>query len=109
MKALFDETTTFTSLGITPMYSPDGVTLQPYTGGDVNQITIGTELDKLASNIALARNIAGVHWRSDYQQSMLLGEAVAIAFLQDMVHVFNEPGGYFTFTSFNGTKVTIQK
>jgi hypothetical protein len=26
-----------------------------------------------------------------------------------MVEVFNEPGGYFTFTSFNGTSVTIKK
>jgi len=108
LKAMFNESTTFLSLGITPMYSPDGVTLQPYTGSDVDQITIGTELNKLASNIGLARNLAGVHWRSDYQQSMLLGEAVAVAFLQDIVHLFNEPGGYFSFTSFEGTTITIK-
>jgi hypothetical protein len=48
------------------------------------------------------------HWRSDYQQSLLLGEAVAIAFLQDIVHLFNEPGGYFTFTSFGGKTITTK-
>ncbi|HZQ67329.1 MAG TPA: vanadium-dependent haloperoxidase [Terriglobales bacterium] len=109
LKALFDGSQTFTGLGLTPVYSPDGQTLQNYTGSDVNQITIGGELDKLASNIGLARNIAGVHWRSDYAQSMFLGEAVAINFLQDLVETFNEIGGSFTFTKFDGTSITIGK
>jgi hypothetical protein len=109
LKALFNGATSFTSLGITPMYSPDGVTLQPYTGADVDSITVETELNKMASNIGVARNIAGVHWRSDYTQSLNLGEAVAIAFLQDMVHVFNEVGGTFQFNKFDGTPITISR
>lgn len=109
LKALFDGSVSFTSLGITPMYSPDGVTLQPYTGADVDQITVETELNKMGSNVGLARNIAGVHWRSDYLQSLYLGEAVTIAFLQDMVHVFNEPGGSFQFNKFDGTPITISR
>lgn len=107
LKALFNGATSFTSMGITPMYSPDGVTLQPYTGSDVDQITVETELNKMASNVGIARNIAGVHWRSDYLQSLYLGEAVTIAFLQDMVHVFNEVGGTFQFNKFDGTPITI--
>ena len=109
LKALFDGSKSFTSLGLTPMYSPDGKSLVPYSGADVDQITIGGELDKMASNVGLARNIAGVHWRSDYTQSLFLGEAVAINFLQDLVEAFNEIGGSFTFNKFDGTSITIGK
>ena len=108
LKALFDESTSFTSMGLTPVYSPDGAALLPYTGPDVDQITVGTELNKLASNIGIGRDIAGVHWHSDYEQSLFLGEATAINLLQDIVSCFNE-AGYFQFTKFNGTRITIQK
>jgi hypothetical protein len=37
--------------------------------------TVGGELNKLADNVALGRNMAAVHWRSDAEQSLLLGEA----------------------------------
>lgn len=108
LKALFDDSTTFLEAGITPVYSPDGVNLLPYTGSDVDQITVGTELNKLASNIGIGRNTAGVHWHSDYEQSMYLGESTAINMLQDMVNSYNE-SGYFQFTSFSGQQVTIAK
>jgi hypothetical protein len=42
--------------------SADGLSLIPYKGTD---LTVGGKLNKLASNIALGRNTAGVHWRSD--------------------------------------------
>jgi hypothetical protein len=110
LKALFDGSKSFTKdLGIQPVYSPDGISVVPYTGADVDQITVGGELDKMASNVGMARNIAGVHWRSDYAQSMFLGEAVAINFLSDFVHTFNENGPSFQFTRFDGTSMTIQK
>jgi hypothetical protein len=65
------------------------------------------ELNKLASNIAQARNIAGVHWRSDATQAMLLGETVAISVLRDQRPCYNETFAGFTFTNLNGTQVTI--
>jgi hypothetical protein len=37
---------------------------------------------KLASNIALGRDTAGVHWRSDGIEGLKLGEAVAIGILR---------------------------
>src|SRR5438445_453352 len=73
-----------------PMISaPDGLSLTSYSGADAGQITLTGELNKLASNIAQARNIAGLHWRSDATQAMLLGETVAISILRDQRHTYN--------------------
>jgi hypothetical protein len=109
LKAFFNDSTTYVSQGVTPVYSPDGINLVPYTGSDAGQITVGGELNKLASNVGIARDIAGVHWRSDYAQSQLLGEAVAIDLLQEVINGYPEQGQYFQFTKFNGTPITITK
>jgi hypothetical protein len=85
----------------------DGLDLQLYKGADAGQITLTGELNKLASNIAQARNIAGVHWRSDAVQAMLLGEAVAINILRDQKRCYNESFGGFSFTKFDGTGITV--
>ena len=85
----------------------DGLALEPYTGADAGQITLTGELNKLASNIAQARNIAGVHWRSDATQAMILGEAMAISVLRDQRRCYNESFTGFTFTKLDGTRVTI--
>jgi membrane-associated phospholipid phosphatase len=85
----------------------DGLALVPYDGADREQMTLTGELNKLASNIAQARNMAGVHWRSDATQAMLLGEAVAISILRDQKHCYNESFPGFTFTKFDGTRVTV--
>jgi hypothetical protein len=50
---------------------------------DAGAMTVGGELNKLASHVAVGRNIAGVHWRSDYTESLKLGETVAIGVLFD--------------------------
>jgi hypothetical protein len=68
---------------------------------------VGGELNKLAGNIALFRNAAGVHWRTDYTESLLLGEAVAIGLLQEMSLGFNEDDAYFELTRFDGVKIRI--
>jgi len=85
----------------------DGLALVPYGGAGAGQMTLTGELNKLASNIAQARNIAGVHWRSDATQAMLLGEAVAIRILGDQRSCYNEAFGGFTFTKFDGTRITV--
>lgn len=84
--------------------STDGLSLAPYSGPP---LTIGGELNKLAANIALGRDFAGVHWRSDGIEGLKLGEAVAIGILQDYSHTYNENFKGFTFTKFDGTKITI--
>jgi hypothetical protein len=48
-----------------------------------------------------------VHWRSDYTESLPLGEAVAIALLQEMSLGSNEDDGYFQLTRLDGQKIRI--
>jgi hypothetical protein len=104
LKAFFDESFVIPN----PMVaSDDGQSLVSYTGPDAGEITVGGELNKVANNIALGRDMAGVHWRSDGFQSLLLGEAVAISILRDQRMTFNEPFDGFTFTKFDGTRITV--
>ncbi|MGH9799952.1 MAG: vanadium-dependent haloperoxidase, partial [Blastocatellia bacterium] len=85
--------------------SPDGLSLVPYRGTD--NLTVGGELNKVAANVGLGRNIAGVHWRSDATESMKLGEAIAISILQDLKHCWNERFDGLSLTKFDGTRITI--
>jgi hypothetical protein len=104
LKAFFDESFVMPN----PMVaSDDGQSLLLYTGSDAGEITVGGELNKVANNVALGRDMAAVHWRSDALQSLLLGEAVAISILRDQRRTFNEPFDGFTFTKFDGTKITV--
>lgn len=87
--------------------SPDGLSLVPYTGSDVGQITVNGELNKLAHNISFGHGIhAGIHYRSDTDQSIILGEAFAISVLQDKAQTYNEK---FTvrFAKLDGSIATI--
>jgi hypothetical protein len=89
------------------MPADDGLSLVPYTGSDRDQVTVNGELNKLAHNITFGHGIhAGIHWRSDSDVSMVLGEATAISILQDQAETFNEK---FTvhFTKLDGTTATI--
>lgn len=85
--------------------SDNGLTLQQYRGQD--RLTVGGELNKLAANIALGRDAAGVHWRTDGIEGLKLGEVVAIRVLQDRKTLYNEPFNGFTLTKFDGTTITI--
>ena len=102
LKAWFDESYVLPDPVVA---SPDGLTLQPYRGSA--SLTVGGELNKLASNVALGRNMAGVHWRSDATESLKLGEAVAIGILQDFKSCYNEKFEGFSLTKFDGTRVTV--
>src|SRR6266496_5551382 len=84
--------------------APDGLSLEPYSGPP---LTVGGELNKIASNVAFGRNIAGIHWRSDAIEAMQLGEAAAIDILRDQKNCYNESFSGFTLTKFDGTTVTI--
>lgn len=69
----------------------DGLSLVPYTGSDAGLITVNGELNKLAHNVSYGHGIhAGIHWRSDTETSMLLGEALALSVLQDKAQTYNE-------------------
>jgi membrane-associated phospholipid phosphatase len=104
LKAFFDERAPIEN----PMVAnAQGTALVAYGGADAAQLTVGGELNKLAGNISLFRVAAGVHWRSDYTESVPLGEKVAIGLLQEMSRTFNEDDAFFQLTRFDGTTVRI--
>jgi membrane-associated phospholipid phosphatase len=81
--------------------------LEDYTGPDSNQLRVGEELDKLAANIAIGRNWAGVHYRSDYAESILLGEQIALVILQEQSDTYNEEFAC-TLTRFSGQRIKFK-
>lgn len=83
---------------------PTGQILTTYVG---DTLTVGGELNKIASNVANGRNIAGVHWRSDATESLKLGEAIAISILQEQKACYNEVFNGFSLTKFDGTTITV--
>lgn len=104
LKFFFDETYVIPNPQVP---SSDGLSLGAYTGSDAGQITVGGELNKLARNVSFGHGVhAGIHWRSDTDWSMTLGEAMAISVLQDKAQCYNEKFS-ITFTKLDGNKVTI--
>ncbi|MBI2955692.1 MAG: vanadium-dependent haloperoxidase [Acidobacteria bacterium] len=87
--------------------NPGGRQLVAYRGADANSLSVGGELNKLASNVATGRNMAGIHWRTDGVESLGLGEAVALSVLRDQRDTYNEDFAGFTFTRFDGTTITV--
>ncbi len=69
-------------------------------------LTIQGELDKLAANVAIGRNMAGVHYYSDYYDSLRMGERVAVGILMQQAPTY---GDYMevTFKSFDGDMITL--
>jgi len=104
LKAFFDESYVLPNPVVA---TDDGSALVPYTGADAGQLTVGGELNKLAANVGVGRNIAGVHWRSDYVESLKLGEAVAISVLKDQRLTYDENFDGLTFTKLDGTTITV--
>jgi membrane-associated phospholipid phosphatase len=111
LKAAFDGSVLYNQLprnGAIVTANADGTALVPYGGADAGQITINGEINKLASNIGQARNFAGIHWRSDADWGMRLGEAVAISILRDQSNNYaGEDFDGFTISKFDGTIIKI--
>ena len=81
-----------------------GAKLIPYVGAP---LTVQGELNKLGHNITFGHGIhPGIHYRSDSDASLLLGEAVALSILQDKASACNEKFSV-TITKFDGTTATI--
>ncbi|MEY2934257.1 MAG: hypothetical protein RL033_5006 [Pseudomonadota bacterium] len=102
LKAFFDE-----SFVIPDPLQPDPrdpTRLIPYAGPP---LTVGGELNKLATNLGQGRNWAGIHFRSDAAASLPQAEEVAIAILRDEKRTFKEPFRGFELTRFDGSIVRI--
>ncbi len=101
LKAWFDESFVIPN----PVVSNPAGTALVAAPGNPN-LTVGGELDKVAANIAIGRNMAGVHWRTDYTESVKLGEAIALGILEEQKLCYNEFSG-LSVARFDGTRVTI--
>jgi len=97
----------WSSTGLSAVQSTDGSALNSYTDADASQMTIHGELNKLASNISLGRNMLGVHFRSDGDEGMKLGEKVALQWFKDLKKQQNEAIGDVTIVKFDGSSVTV--
>src|SRR4026209_1499126 len=86
LKAFFNEAFVIPSPVVA---SPDGSAPVPYSG----TLTVGNELKKIAADNRGGRAASGRHRRNDGSEGMHLGEAAAIALLQDVRHNYNEPFG----------------
>jgi hypothetical protein len=103
LKAFFNEAFVFPH----PVQAKaDGSGLEPWQGP---ALTLGSEINKLAANITLGRDAAGVHYRSDGVQGILVGEAQAIGILCDYSRTYNERFDGFTLTRFDGQKIRIRQ
>jgi len=102
LKAFFD-----TGLEVPNPVVPNagGTELNTWTGSEL--LTIGGELNKLAANISLGRDMAGVHWRSDGIEGLFLGEQVAIRILKDIKRIYNEEFDGFTFPGFDDQIIQV--
>jgi len=81
-----------------------GEGLTPFTG---SPLTVNGELNKLGHNITFGHGIhPGIHYRSDSDESLILGEALALSILQDKAATYNEKFSV-TITKFDGTTATI--
>lgn len=86
LKAFFDHTAELPPPYVQP--SADGRSLQRIE--DVGPLTVEGELNKLAANISIGRNWAGVHYFTDYYESVLMGEQIALGILEEQMLTFRE-------------------
>ncbi|MEM6796210.1 MAG: vanadium-dependent haloperoxidase [Acidobacteriota bacterium] len=103
LKAFFNESFVFPSPVVA---STDGSALDAWTGAD---LTLGNEINKLAANISIGRDAAGVHYRSDGVDGIICGEQVAISMLQDYSIAFTEVADGFELTRFDGQRILISQ
>lgn len=82
----------------------EGGELEP--AADQTGYTVQGELDKLAMNIANARNMAGVHYYTDYYESVRLGERIAVSILEEQLSMYDEPLS-MSFATFDGEPIRI--
>ena len=86
LKAFFDHRYVLPQPYVYP--APCGTSLEVATG--TPDLTVEGELNKLASNISIGRNWAGVHYFTDYSESVRLGEAIAIGILEEQKLTYAE-------------------
>jgi len=80
------------------------------SSGDHTVLTVGHELNKLAANISIGRNMGGVHYYSDYIESMRMGEAIAAGILEEQALTYERVDDFVVcFRSFDDQTCTLEK
>lgn len=70
-------------------------------------LTLEGELNKLTANIAIGRNMAGVHYFADYYSSLRLGEKIAIGILEEQALTYLTDPFVLSVPTFDGSVVRI--
>jgi len=70
-------------------------------------LTLEGELNKLAANISIGRNMAGVHYFSDYYDSVRMGEEIAIGILEEQALGYSTDPFVLSVPTFDGDVVRI--
>jgi len=70
-------------------------------------LTLEGELNKLAANISIGRNMAGVHYFSDYYDSLRMGERIALGMLEEQALTYPTDRFVLSVPTFDGPVVRI--
>ncbi len=84
-------------------YTTNKISVEP---SDV-PLTLEGELNKLAANISIGRNMGGVHYFSDYYDSVRMGEEIAIGILKDQAEGYPFDEFELSLNTFDGKAITI--
>lgn len=81
----------------------------PDSGKVSGPLTLEGELNKLAANISIGRNMAGVHYFSDYYDSLRMGEEIAIGILEEQALCYKTDPFVLSLPTFDGQVRRIGK
>ncbi|NES83823.1 MAG: bromoperoxidase, partial [Moorea sp. SIO2B7] len=70
-------------------------------------LTLEGELNKLAANISIGRNMAGVHYFTDYYDSLRMGEEIAIGILEEQALTYSTDPFVLSLPTFDGDVIRI--
>ncbi|CDF37939.1 vanadium-dependent bromoperoxidase, vBPO [Chondrus crispus] len=103
LKAFFDHEH---ELDFAYVPTADGSKLEDVVDSLGEKLTVEGELNKVCSNISVGRNWAGVHYFTDYRESIILGEKIALGLLEEQKLTYAEEFS-MTIPLFDGSTVTI--
>lgn len=83
-------------------FVPDGSMNALVDVNDGTFLTLEGELNKLAANISIGRNMAGVHYFADYYSSLRMGEEIAIGILEEQALCYRTDPFVVSLTTFDG-------
>ncbi len=87
LKAFFDHGYVLPDPYVVPTTNGKSLEAIPSQG---MSLTVEGELNKLASNISIGRDWAGVHYFTDYYESARMGEQIALGILEEQKLTFGE-------------------